>query len=401
MKKYIRKIAAFAIFLSLFSIVSSVPVKAEEAIEVEARSALLMEASTGKIIYEKNANEKFAPASVTKIMTMLLAMEKVDRGEIKLSDQITVSETAKKMGGSTMLLDVGEVRTVEEIIKGIGIASGNDAVAMAEYLGGSESGFVEMMNKRAQELGMKNTTFKNCTGLPIEGHLSTAYDISIMSRELLKHPTILKYTGTYMETISEGRKSPIELVNHNKLVRFFKGCDGLKTGFTNDAKYCISATATRDGVRMLSVIMGAPTFKIRNRDASMLMNYGFSKFESKQVATKDSEVEQIPMSQTGDKFIIGKAKDDLTLVCPKGMSDKIEKKVILDESKKKIKEFDTIGYCEYYLDGELLGKVELYSDRDMKKGGIIDSVKFKVKNFFNGEEEDKVEEKTEEKSNEK
>ncbi|MDU4133976.1 MAG: D-alanyl-D-alanine carboxypeptidase family protein, partial [Clostridium perfringens] len=273
MKKYIRKIAAFAIFLSLFSIVSSVPVKAEEAIEVEARSALLMEASTGKIIYEKNANEKFAPASVTKIMTMLLAMEKVDRGEIKLSDQITVSETAKKMGGSTMLLDVGEVRTVEEIIKGIGIASGNDAaVAMAEYLGGSESGFVEMMNKRAKELGMKNTTFKNCTGLPIEGHLSTAYDISIMSRELLKHPTILKYTGTYMETISEGRKSPIELVNHNKLVRFFKGCDGLKTGFTNDAKYCISATATRDGVRMLSVIMGAQTFKIRNRDASMLMN---------------------------------------------------------------------------------------------------------------------------------
>lgn len=402
MKKYIRQIAAFAIFLSLFSIVSSVPVKAEEAIEVEARSALLMEASTGKIIYEKNANEKFAPASVTKIMTMLLAMEKVDRGEIKLSDQITVSETAKKMGGSTMLLDVGEVRTVEEIIKGIGIASGNDAaVAMAEYLGGSESGFVEMMNKRAQELGMKNTTFKNCTGLPIEGHLSTAYDISIMSRELLKHPTILKYTGTYMETISEGRKSPIELVNHNKLVRFFKGCDGLKTGFTNDAKYCISATATRDGVRMLSVIMGAPTFKIRNRDASMLMNYGFSKFESKQVATKDGEVEQIPMSQTGDKFIIGKAKDDLNLVCPKGMSDKIEKKVVLDESKKKIKEFDTIGYCEYYLDGELLGKVELYSDRDMKKGGIIDSVKFKVKNFFNGEEEDKVEEKTEEKSNEK
>ena len=152
---------------------------------------------------------------------------------------------------------------------------------------------------------------------------------------------------------------------------------------------------------MLSVIMGAPTFKIRNRDASMLMNYGFSKFESKQVATKDGEVEQIPMSQTGDKFIIGKAKDDLTLVCPKGMSDKIEKKVVLDESKKKIKEFDTIGYCEYYLDGELLGKVELYSDRDMKKGGIIDSVKFKVKNFFNGEEEDKVEEKTEEKSNEK
>lgn len=397
MKKYIRKIATFAIFLSLFSIITPVSVKAEEVLDIEARSALLMEASTGKIIFEKNANEKFAPASVTKIMTMLLAMEKVDRGEMKLTDQITVSETAKKMGGSTMLLDVGEIRTVEEIIKGIGIASGNDAaVAMAEYLGGSESGFVEMMNKRAQELGMKNTTFKNCTGLPIEGHLSTAYDISIMSRELLKHPTILKYTGTYMETISEGRKSPIELVNHNKLVRFFKGCDGLKTGFTNDAKYCISATATRDGVRMLSVIMGAPTFKIRNRDASMLMNYGFSKFESKKVAEKDSDIEQIPMSKTGDKFIIGKAKEDLVLVFPKGMGEKIEKKVVLDESKKKFKEFEIVGYCEYYLNEELLGKVDLYSDRDMKKGGILDSVKFKVKNLLNGDEEKSKNESIEE-----
>lgn len=404
MKKYIRKISAFAIFLSLFSVITSVSVKAEEVLDVEAKSALLMEASTGKIIYEKNANEKFAPASVTKIMTMLLAMEKVDRGEMKLTDQITVSETAKKMGGSTMLLDTGEVRTVEEIIKGIGIASGNDAaVAMAEYLGGSESGFVDMMNKRAQELGMKNTIFKNCTGLPIDGHLSTAYDISIMSRELLKHPTILKYTGTYMETISEGRKSPIELVNHNKLVRFFKGCDGLKTGFTNDAKYCISATATRDGVRMLSVIMGAPTFKIRNRDASMLMNYGFSKFESKKVADKDCDVEQIPMSKTGDKFIIGKAKDNLVLVFPKGMGEKIEKKVILDESKKKVKEFETVGCCEYYLDGELLGKVDIYSDRDMKKGGIVDSVKFKVNNLLNGDQEDgkeKIKEKKQEEQKE-
>ena len=383
MKKYIRKIAAFAIFLSLFSIVSSVPVKAEEAIEVEARSALLMEASTGKIIYEKNANEKFAPASVTKIMTMLLAMEKVDRGEIKLSDQITVSETAKKMGGSTMLLDVGEVRTVEEIIKGIGIASGNDAaVAMAEYLGGSESGFVEMMNKRAQELGMKNTTFKNCTGLPIEGHLSTAYDISIMSRELLKHPTILKYTGTYMETISEGRKSPIELVNHNKLVRFFKGCDGLKTGFTNDAKYCISATATRDGVRMLSVIMGAPTFKIRNRDASMLMNYGFSKYEGKKLFNKDDDVETIYLGKNTERYFIAKAKDDLFIVVLKGSDGEPINKIVLDEEKDSYSEGETIGKCEVYLNEQKIGEVELYCDRDVEKGGFFDNLKYNMKSLF-------------------
>ena len=251
----------------------------KEGNEIEARSALLMEPCTGKIIYEKNADEKFAPASVTKIMTMLLTMEAVESGKISLDDKVTCSENAKKMGGSTMLLDTGEIRTVEELLKGVAIASGNDAaVALAEYLGGTESDFVVMMNKRAEELGMKNTTFKHCNGLPADGHLSTANDIALMSRELLKHPKVLKYTGTYMDTVSEGRKAPIELVNHNKLVRFFDGCDGLKTGFTNEAKYCISATAIRNNVRMLSVIMGAPTYKIRNRDASILLNYGFSKY---------------------------------------------------------------------------------------------------------------------------
>ena len=275
-----------------------------------------------------------------------------------------------------MFLDTGEVRTVEDLIKGIGIASGNDAaVAMAEYLGGSESNFVDMMNDRAKELGMVNTTFKNCTGLPVDGHISTAYDISIMSRELLKHSDILKYTSTYMETISEGRKTPIELVNHNKLVRFFQGCDGLKTGFTNEAKYCISATAVKDGVRVLSVIMGAPTYKIRNRDASMLMNYGFSKFESKKLCEKDSDIKQIPMNKKGDKFIIAKAKENLVVTCPKGDGDKIESKIVLDESKTKFKEGENVGFCEYYLDGELIGVVELYSDRDMKKGNIIDNIK--------------------------
>ena len=227
----------------------------EEGMNVDAKSAILIEPVTGTVLYEKNPDEKFAPASVTKIMTMLLAMEAIDSGKISLDDKITCSENAKSMGGSTMLLDTGEVRTVEDILKGIAIASGNDAaVAMAEFLSGSTDEFVKVMNERAKELGMTNTTFKNCNGLPMEGHLTTARDISIMSLELLKHPTILKYSGTYMETISEGRKSPIELVNHNKLVRFFDGCDGLKTGFTQEAKYCISATAVRNGVRMLAVM---------------------------------------------------------------------------------------------------------------------------------------------------
>lgn len=400
-KKFMNKVVA--IVLSLLSI-SVVPVKADvepydtsietyeewttevfsdEGINVDAKSALLIEPKSGKILYEKNIDEKFAPASVTKIMTMLLTMEAVDSGKITLQDKVTCSENAKKMGGSTMLLDTGEIRTVEELIKGVAIASGNDAaVALAEYLGGTEDAFVEMMNKRAQELGMVNTTFKNCNGLPIEGHLSTARDISIMSLELLKHPTILKYSGIYMETISEGRKSPIELVNHNKLVRFFEGCDGLKTGYTEKAKYCISATATRNGVRMLSVIMGAPTYKVRNRDAGMLLNYGFSKFEGKKLLSKDEDVENIYLSKQTDKFLVARAKEDLVAIVPKGTNEELEKRIVIDEVKKEYKQGDIVGKCEVYLGEEKIGEVELYSDRDIKLGGIFENFKFNMKNMF-------------------
>ncbi|GFZ30446.1 D-alanyl-D-alanine carboxypeptidase [Clostridium zeae] len=385
MKKIKYQSICFALSLIFLLGLFSFPVLADEQIKVEAKSAILMEAVSGKILFEQNSHEKFAPASVTKVMTMLLAMEAVDSGKIKLNDKITASENAKKMGGSTMLLDTGEIRTVEEILKGIAIASGNDAaVAMAEYLAGTEDSFVGLMNEKAQALGMKDTTFKNCTGLPADGHMSTAYDISLMSRELLKHPQILKYTGTYMDNISEGRKSPIELVNHNKLVRFFKGCDGLKTGFTNDAKYCISATATRDGVRMLSVIMGAPTFKIRNRDASMLLNFGFSKFESKKLFVKDQDVEKISMSKDGEKFFMAKAKTDAVVTIEKGSADKITKKLSLKTDKIKFKKGETVGKCDFFLGEELIGSVELYSDRDIKKANFLENIKYNFQNLFKG-----------------
>lgn len=379
---------AFCFVLSSIFIfqVFVVKVKAEgTGIDVDAKSALLMEPVSGKILYEKNSHEKFAPASVTKIMTMLLTMEAVDSGKIKLSDKVTASENAKKMGGSTMLLETGEIRTVEELLKGIAVASGNDAaVAMAEYLGGSEEGFVKLMNERAQALGMNDTAFKNCTGLSAPGHLTSAYDISIMSRELLKHSTILKYSGTYMETISEGRKTPIGLVNHNKLVRFFTGCDGLKTGFTEEAKYCISATALRDGVRVLAVIMGAPTFKVRNRDASMLMNYGFSKFESKKVVNKDADLEKIWINKQGDKFFIAKAKADLVVVTEKGTDSKISKKFVLniDKNKKEYKKGEVVGHCEIYINDTFINKVEIYCDRDFKQGGIMENLKNNIKRMF-------------------
>lgn len=351
--------------------------------KIEAKSALLMEPISGKIIYANNIDEKFAPASVTKIMTMLLAMEAVDSGRINMDDKVTCSENAKHMGGSTMLLDNGEIRTVEELLKGVAIASGNDAaVAIAEYLNGTEGDFVVEMNKRASELGMSNTSFKNCNGLPAEGHLSTARDIGIMSQELLKHPDILKYTGTYMETISEGRKSPIELVNHNKLVRFFEGCDGLKTGYTSEAKYCIAATAKRNGVRVLSVIMGAPTYKVRNRDAGLLLNFGFSKYEGKRILAQNEDVEQVPMSKQTDRIFIAKAKNDLDVVIPKGNKQELEKKIIIDDLKKSYKEGEIVGKCEVYLGEEKVGEVPIYCDRDIKKGGIIENFKYNIKNIF-------------------
>jgi D-alanyl-D-alanine carboxypeptidase (penicillin-binding protein 5/6) len=204
-----------------------------------------------------------------------------------------------------------------------------------------------------------------------------------MSKELLKHSSILKYSGTYMETISEGRKTPIELVNHNKLVRFFKGCDGLKTGFTSEAKYCISATAVRDGVRMLSVIMGAPTYKIRNRDASMLLNYGFSKFESKKLVKKDEDIEKISINKSGDKFFMAKASEDFSITIEKGTTPKLTTKIVLEMDKKSYKLGEIVGHCEYYNNGELIGKVKVYSDRDIKKSsGFFENLKFNFKNLF-------------------
>ena len=350
---------------------------------IEAKSALLIEPMSGKILYEKNIDEKFAPASVTKIMTMLITMEAIDSGKINLSDKVTCSENAKNMGGSTMLLDTGEVRTVEELLKGIAIASGNDAaLAMAEYLGGTEADFVAIMNQRAKELGMTNTTFKNCNGLPCEGHLSTARDIATMSLELLKHKKILEYSSIYMETISEGRKTPIELVNHNKLVRFFDGCDGIKTGYTSEAKYCISATAQRNGVRMLAVIMGAPSYKVRNRDAGILMNFGFSKYESKKLISKDEEIEEVAMGENTDKTFIAKANEDLNVIIPKGNKAELTKKIVIESLKEEYKQNEIVGKCEVYLDKEKVGEVEVYSDRDIEKGGIIENIKHKIKNLF-------------------
>ena len=275
--KGIRRLLALGLFLAVLT-----PVQAAGAeLSVAGKSAVLMDVATGTVLYESNANEPLAPASVTKIMTMLLIMEAVDSGSISMTDQVTASETAAAKGGSQIYLKAGETMSVSDMLKSIAVSSANDcACAMAEHIAGSEEAFVVRMNQRAQELGMKNTHFVNCTGLDdspeAASHKTTAYDIALMSRELLKnHPKIKEFTTIWMDTVRNGT---FGLSNTNKLIRFYQGATGLKTGFTSSAGYCLSATAQRDGMELIAVVMGADTSQNRNAACKQLLDYGFANF---------------------------------------------------------------------------------------------------------------------------
>lgn len=344
--------------------------------KLDCKSALLMEYSTGNIIYENNSHEKLPPASVTKVMTMLLAMEAVDNGQVKLNDKVTISARAKSMGGSTMYLETGEIRTVEELIKGVAIESANDAaVALGEYIGGSEVAFIQRMNERARELEMKDTNFTNCTGFYDSNHYTSAYDIAIMSRELLKHSKILDYTTIWMETISEGREEPFTLVNRNKMIKAYPGCDGLKTGYITESKYCISSTAKRGDIRFISVIMGAPSWKERNEMAGKLLDYGFSKFESIKLAKKGEIIEEIVLPKCKPDSVKILAKEDLNVIYEKGNKGNIERKVQINNNLKlPLKKGDTIGTIDAVDGNKLLNRIDVVVDSDIKKINLLDSI---------------------------
>lgn len=342
-----------------------------DAFDVEAKSALLVESSSGKIIYEKNSHEKLPPASVTKVMTMLLVMESVDSGKIKLSDRVTVSEYACSMGGTQLFLSPGEVRTVEELLKGVVIESANDAaVALAEFIAGSEDLFVGRMNMRAKELGMKDTHFSNCNGLPIENHYTSAFDISLMSRELLKHKKILDYTKIWSETLTEGRAQPFTMYNKNKLVRFYSGCDGLKTGSTSEAKFCISATAVRNNMRLIAVIMGSPTSKVRNREASKLLDYGFARYEVIKLASKDDIIANVKTLKGKKTSVKASPKDDLTVLVEKGSKNEISKDIrVSKELQAPVKSGDKIGEIIASMNGSEVGRIDIVSLDDVGRAG--------------------------------
>lgn len=334
--------------------------KAEENKGVElaenAKSAILIERDTGTVLYDKNADEKLSPASMTKIMTLLLIMEAIEKGELSTKEKIRTSEYAASMGGSQIFLEPGEQMTTEEMLKGITIGSANDAsVAMAERLAGSEEAFVEKMNEKAKQLGLKNTKFQNATGLPVADHYSSARDMSIMAKELLKYQLITKYTGTYEDYLRENTDKKFWLVNTNRLVKFYPGVDGLKTGYTSDAKYCLTATAKKGDMRVIAVVFGASTPKERNAQVTKMLDYAFSQYTTHPIYQKDAVLTEAKVSKGNVKTVTGVTSEPISILTKKGSNPKDFTKniVIKKDLKAPIKKGDTIGALQIKKDGKV------------------------------------------------
>lgn len=334
-------------------------------LEIKAKSAVLLEPYTGEILYEQNADEQLPPASITKIMSLLLVMEALDRGNFTLETMVTASEHACSMGGSQIWLEPGETMTVDDLLRATVIASANDAcVALGELVAGSEEGFVALMNERAKELGMNSTTFKNCTGLDAEGHITTAGDVAIMSGELIRHELIMDYSTVWMDSLRDGKS---ELVNTNKLVRFYKGTTGLKTGTTSTAKYCLSATAERDGLSLVAVVMAGETSNDRFEGAKKLLDYGFANYSFSEI--KAELTEKTTEILKGEKNVLKvKADGTLSLLMPKSAKNSISRTVEWNgDLTAPIKKGQTVGYVNVYNGDENIGKIPITAGENIKK----------------------------------
>lgn len=367
-----------ALMALIITVTLACPVYAQD-ITVNAEGAVLMDANSGKIIFEQDSHKKVFPASITKIMTLLIAMEKIEEGSISLDDQVVISGHAAGMGGSQLYMEPGETKTVEQLLKAITIASANDAsVALAEHIAGTEDLFVEMMNQRAKELGMNDTNFVNSNGLHDDNHYTSANDVAIMSRELLKHKKIFEWTTTWMEDIKvgkEGRFSTITMVNTNKLLRRYEGVDGLKTGYTTKAKHCISATATRGNLRLIAVIMGAPTSQTRFKEAEKLLNYGFARYTSVVIAKEDDIVNQVKIAKGKEKTVNIRPERDVTVLVEKGKENTLEREVKLPEFvNAPVKEGQKIGELIVKQEGEIVERVNLVAQKTIEKAGLLETL---------------------------
>ncbi|AFK86911.1 MULTISPECIES: D-alanyl-D-alanine carboxypeptidase family protein [Thermoanaerobacterium] len=339
---------------------------------LKSKSAILMDANTGKVLYEKNSHEELPPASVTKVMTMLLVMEALDSGKIKTTDKVVTSEHAYDMGGTQIYLEVGEEMTVDDLLKSVAMNSANDAsVALAEYISGSEEKFVEEMNKRAKELGAKNTNFKNASGLPEEGHYTSVYDMALISRELVKHKNIFKYLTDKIDSVRNGKFS---LANTNKLLWNYQGADGIKTGSTSEALYCLSATAKRGDTRFIAVVFGAPDSATRFKEASKLLDYGFANFETKKVVEAGKVYGNIKVLKGQQDYVNAISKNDEYVLLKKGESKNIKQIVSLNKYvDAPVKAGSEIGTVKIYDGNNLIKTVSLIADKSVKRTNLINT----------------------------
>lgn len=363
---YVKKLVSLILIFVLslpFYVVSTTALSQEEVL---SPSAVLMEPNTRKILFEKNAHEQRPCASITKVMTLLLVMEAIEDGKIAYDDIVTTSEHAKSMGGSDIWLEVGEQMSVHDMIKAVTVASANDAaVALAEHICGTEDEFVAKMNERAKQLGMKNTVFKNCNGLDEEGHLTTAYDVALMSSELIKHEKIFEYTTIWLDYLRNGET---QIVNTNKLLRTYNGITGLKTGTTGQAGSCITATATRDNLSLVSVVLGSESGTQRFKDASVILDYGFASFE---VLSFDSSVlkqKSAPVKNGMSKEVMIECKGADSLIIDKGTKANIEHSIKIDEELcAPIKKGQKVGSITYTFDGNKICDFEITAIEDVRK----------------------------------
>lgn len=350
----------------------------------QARSAILMDADTGTVLFEKNSEEKLSPASITKIMTMLLIMEALKKGTISYDDKVRVSERAASMGGSQIFLEQGETMKLEDMLKGVAVGSGNDAsVALAEHVAGTEEAFVERMNQRAKELGMNRTRFQNPTGLSEADHYTSARDVALMSRELLKHPEITRFTRIYDDYLRKDTKNPFWLVNTNRLVRFYEGMDGLKTGFTQDARYCLAATAKRGNLRSIAVVMGEPNPKARNREITGMLDYAFSQFESHIVYKQGEMIDRLPIDKGMKSELVVRSPQSFSILTKKGEKpEDFTRRIQWESLKAPIRKGQRIGEVLVEKNKQTVSRMELISAREIPRADWWTLQKRTTRNLF-------------------
>lgn len=376
-----KAIKNFRIFLSVFIsivlIITSIGIAyADAPFDVDAKSAILIDASTGEVIYEKNIHDKLQPASITKIMVLLLCMEALEGNKITLEDEVVVSSYAAGMGGSQVYLEEGEVQTVDQLLRAISLRSANDAsTALSEHISGSIDVFIQRMNERAKELGMNNTNFTNVTGLTDAEHFATAYDISLMSKELLKYPKIHEWLTIWMDEIKVGKEKDVtqSLNNTNKLIHDYQGANGIKTGFTNEAGYCLSASAKRGNLNLISVMLGCSTSNIRFNESKKLLDYGFANYDSLPICNKNDVINTLPISKGKEEMAKIIAKDDLSILVKKGYSKNVEKDILLPESiDAPLEKNQKVGELVLKIDGNEVSRTDLIVETDIEKATFAD-----------------------------